>query len=69
MRNMRYYAHRFGLPEDQIRFFNELTPAQIKEVQYYFTAGLMRVNMYVYAVKRDGHLVLRRELRNELVER
>lgn len=69
MRNKRHYAHQFGLPEDQIRFFGELTPAQVKEVQQYFTAGLVRVGMYVYAVRQDGHLVLRRELRNELLER
>lgn len=67
--NKSHYAHQFGLPEDQIRMFHELTPAQIEEVRQQFTAGLINVENYVYAVKRAGGLVWRRERRNPLLER
>ena len=63
------YADIFGLPAEQIRFFNELTDAQIDKVRQYFTAGLINVDKYVYAIKRDGSLVPRRERRNHLLER
>lgn len=68
MTNKRHYAYEFGLPEAQIRFFDELTPAQVDEVRQQFSAGLVNVDRYVYAVKRDGTLVLRRERRNPLLE-
>ena len=58
------YAEKFGLPAGQIRFFDELTPAQVEEVRHYFTAGLVSVERYVYAAKRDGGLVHRRERRD-----
>jgi len=62
------YARLFGLPAEQIRFFGELTPAQVEEVRRHFTAGLVEVDRWVYAVKRDGHLVTNRERRQPLLE-
>ncbi len=58
-----HYAGLFGLPADQVRFFWELTPDQIEEVRHYYTAGLVNVNSFVYAVKRDGHLIVNRQRR------
>lgn len=69
MASKRHYADQFGLPEAQIRFFDELTPPQVEEVRQQFSAGLVNVENYVYAVKRDGELVRRRERRNPLLER
>lgn len=63
-----HYSRRFGLPEEQIRFFDELTPTQVEDVRRYFTAGLVNVGAYVYAVKRDGSLVWHRENRNPALE-
>jgi hypothetical protein len=63
-----FYARKLGLPEGQIRFFDELDEAQVAEVRQEFSAGLVSVDRYVYAVKRDGHLVSRRERRDILVE-
>ena len=63
-----HYAREFGLPEEQIRFFDELTPAQVEEVRRYFSAGLVNVEKYVYAVRRDGHLVWGRRRRNHFLE-
>jgi hypothetical protein len=63
------YRELFGLPADQIRFFDELTESQVELVRRYFTAGLVNVEKYVYAVRRDGGLVARREKRNLLWER
>ncbi len=61
---MKYhYGALFGLPAEQIRFYWELTPEQVEEVRYYYTAGLVNVKDYVYAVKADGHLVVNRERR------
>ena len=62
------YARKFGLPADQIRFFDELTPAQAEDVRRQFSAGLAGVHDYVYAVKRDGSLVWHRERRDLLLE-
>lgn len=69
MRAKRRYAGMFGLPVEQIRFFDELTPAQVEEVREHFSARLVQVAGYVYAVRRDGHLVVRRERRDPLLER
>ena len=69
IRAKRHYARKsFGLPEEQIKFFDELTPDQVSEVRQHFSAGLVDVEKYVYAVKRDGHLVWRRVRRNPLLE-
>lgn len=62
------YARQFGLPVEQIKFFGELTLDQVEEVRYYFTAGLIDVDKWIYAVKRDGHLVSNRERRQLLME-
>lgn len=62
------YARRFGLPEEQIRFFGELTPKQVDQVRQQFSAGLVDVGSYIYAVTRDGSLVWRREKRDPLME-
>jgi len=61
-----YYARQFGLPEEQIRFFDELTEEQKKQAAQVF--GLWHAPEYVFAVKRDGDLVWRREKRNPLFE-
>lgn len=63
------YGRKFGLPAEQIRFFGELTPVQVEDVRRYFTAGLIDVENYVYAVKRGGALVWNRERRDYLLER
>lgn len=39
----RHYADQFGLPESQIKFFGELTAAQVGEVKRLFTVGLINV--------------------------
>jgi hypothetical protein len=62
------YARQFGLPPDQIKYFGELTRAQVRDVQRYFSAGLVNVSNYVYAIRQDGRLVWRREKRNPLLE-
>lgn len=64
-----HYARLFGLPAEQIRFFGELTPDQVDEVRWHYSAGLVDVDNYVYAVKRDGHLVVNRVRRELLTER
>ena len=63
-----HYGNLFGLPAEQIRFFDELTEAQVEEVRQKFTAGLVNVANYVYAAKRDGGLVPRREKRRPMIE-
>ncbi len=65
----RHYARQFGLPSEQIRYFDELTSDQVEEVSRQFSARLIDVEGYVYAVKRDGGLVPRRIRRDPLVER
>jgi hypothetical protein len=52
------YAHKFGLPSDQIRYYSELTQAEREEALYQF--GGHKPENYVYAVKRAGGLVWRR---------
>ena len=65
----RHYArHLFGLPVSQIRYLGELNEAQLNEVRRYFFSGLVNCDQYVYAVKRDGHLIWRRERRDLLLE-
>jgi hypothetical protein len=53
------FAREFGLPVEQMRFFAELTEAQQARVNDHFS--LYRADEYIYAVKRDGGLVWRRE--------
>lgn len=54
------YADKcFGLPIEQIKFFPELTTEQMAQVYFYF--GNAGPNNFVYAVKRDGNLVTKRE--------
>ena len=67
-RTRDFYARKFGLPSEQVRFFDELTPKQVEEVRQLFSAGLIGVENYVYAVKRTGKLVWGRHKRDELVE-
>ena len=63
------YCQIFGLPAEQIKFFDELTESQVALVRRYFTAGLINAGSYIYATRRDGGLVMRREKRNTLIER
>lgn len=66
MSMMKHYARLFGLPVEQIRHFDDLTTEQKFEVTYYFSStGAAR---YVYAVKRDDHLVWSRHDRSYLYE-
>ena len=58
------YAQMFGLPVEQIRLFNELTPTQKNSVNWLFS--LANTNQYVYAVKKDGSLVSKREKLKEV---
>jgi len=64
----RWYGNKFALPAQQIRFFSELSKEQIEEVREKFTAGLVNVEKYVYAVKRSGKLVWARERRDLSME-
>lgn len=68
-RRKRSYANvDFGLPEEQVKFFDELTPEQVEEVRLRFSAGLINCDWWVYAVKQNGSLVPRRVLRSPLRE-
>jgi hypothetical protein len=63
MTEKKRYARKFGLPADQIRYYNELTGAEREEVLYQFGGhqfGGHKPENYVYAVKRAGGLVWRR---------
>lgn len=53
------FARAFGLPVGQMRYFGELTAAQQSRVNDLFS--LYRASEYIYAIKRDGGLVWRRE--------
>lgn len=64
----QWYAREFGLPAEQVRYFEELTPAQVEKVRQYFSAGLVGVKDWMYAVKRDEDLVWHRVKRDGLVE-
>ena len=67
MPNKYYYATKFfGLPEDQIKFYNELTSEQQAKVAWTFNA--LKPDDYIYAVKRDGALISKREKRIPLME-
>ena len=56
MRRKEPYACRcFALPVEQVKWFDELTPAQVGQVAYHF--GLPYADKFAYAVKRDGALV------------
>lgn len=52
----RRAAARFALPVEQVRFYDELTPAQVAEVGGSWGIKPKRSD-YFYAVKRDGGLV------------
>ncbi len=54
-----YARQCFGLPVEQVRFFDELTEVQQDEVYWHF--GRQNPGNYIYAVKRDGGLVEQRE--------
>jgi hypothetical protein len=56
--NTQHYAGKFGLPVEQVKFYNELTTEQRERVAYRF--GGYRPDNHVYAVKRDGGLVSQR---------
>jgi len=64
---MDHYAGLFGLPVEQIRHFDDLSPQQQDEVAYHFST--IDASKYIYAVKRDGHLVSIRHKRNYNYER
>ena len=67
MPNTYYYATKlFGLPEGQIKFYNELTQAQKDRVPWIFNA--LKPDDYIYAIKRNGNLVSKREKRIPLME-
>jgi len=52
------WARWFGLPVEQIRFFDELTPQQ-KEIVYWEFGGF-NAEDYVYAVRKGAGIVTRR---------
>ena len=64
----RAYVDKLGLPEAQIRFFDELTPGQVMSVRHYFTEALVDVDLYVYGVKKSGELIDNRTRRDCLAE-
>jgi len=63
-----FYARKFGLPAEQVKLFGELNPKQVCGVRRYFSAGLVNVENYVYAIKGDGELVWERFRRDRLME-
>lgn len=56
-----YATNLFALPEEQIRYYDELTPEQKERCHHFF--GKSNCQLYVYAVKQDGELVWNRELK------
>lgn len=58
-RKAPYATRLFGLPVEQVKFFDELTADQKGQVAYHF--GLPGADHFVYAIKRDGDLVSSRE--------
>ena len=54
-------ARRFNLPVEQIKTYDELTPAQKEQAAHYFGEGARGYSAYLYAVKKDGNLVWNRE--------
>jgi hypothetical protein len=62
----RYAAKFFGLPVEQVKFYSELTPEQKIKVAWIFNA--LKPDDYIYAIKRDGTLVSKREKRVPLME-
>jgi len=63
-----FYAKKFGLPIEQIRFFGELTEEQKECATYQFGTGRAGYDAYIYAIKQSGGLVPRREKRDLLTE-
>lgn len=62
MSNKQMYAIRcFGLPVEQIRDYDELTPEQLERVYYHFGQNQKTNRCFVYAVKQNGELVVMRE--------
>lgn len=56
------YADKcFGLPVDQIKNYDELTPEQLEQVYYHFGRHQQANQGYIYAIKKDGNLVVMRE--------
>ena len=55
MRKKPYADRCFGLPVEQVKFYDELTADQTAQVVYHF--GRLYADSFVYAVKRDGNLV------------
>ena len=66
----RYATKFFGLPVEQVKFFDELTPEQKKLVIWHFNFSRNDPDNanYVYAIKRDGNLVSKRYRRVPLME-
>jgi len=52
-------ARRFGLPVDQVRYYDELSKVQREEAARQW-GKIPPYSDYVYAAKRDGGLVWRR---------
>lgn len=58
--NKQLYADKcFGLPPEQIKAFDELTPEQQGRVHYFF--GKCDTGRFVYSVKKSGELIHNRE--------
>lgn len=54
-----YGSKCFGLPEEQIKTFDELTSEQQERAYYYF--GKADVGRFIYCIKKNGELVWNRE--------
>jgi hypothetical protein len=54
-----YATTFFGLPENQIKYYDELSAEQKERCHWLF--GKTNADQFVYAVKQDGDLVSRRE--------
>jgi hypothetical protein len=58
--NKYLYANKcFGLPVEQIKTFDELTPEQQERVYYFF--GKANAGAFIYCVKQTGELIHSRE--------
>jgi hypothetical protein len=55
----RLASRQFGLPVDQMRYYNELTEREQAEAQKYW-GKIPPYERFVYAAKRAGGLVWRR---------
>lgn len=67
MSNKPLYAGKcFGLPVEQVKDYDELSPEQLNQVYRHFGQDKKVNRRFVYAVKKNGDLVTMRErLRSE----